>query len=225
MNEIDWPALCAGGIVGAYWARVLRLVVKARRATGRTANLVPPEPLGRLLRIVWYPTVVAWIAIPFYVAFFGAKAPAALRRFYYEPFSQWVGAAVAFAALGATLVCWKRMGTSWRMGIDPGEKTRLIVAGPYAYVRHPIYALSSLLMLATVLVVAGGGDDRGRGDSPLVPPVGSAARRAAPGRRARPAVRGVHAPGRAVRAAYADAVWIWLEQCRGRLTRLNISAG
>jgi len=153
MNEIDWPALCAGGIVGAYWARVLRLVVKARRATGRTANLVPPEPLGRLLRVVWYPTVVVWIAIPFYVAFFGAKAPAALRRFYYEPFSQWVGAAIAFAALGATLVCWKRMGTSWRMGIDPGEKTRLIVAGPYAYVRHPIYALSSLLMLATVLVV------------------------------------------------------------------------
>ena len=153
MSGIDWPALCAGGIVGAYWARVLRLVFKARRATGRAANIVPPEPLGRLLRIAWYPTVVAWIAVPFYVAFFDVKAPAALRRLYYAPFSQWVGVTLAFAALGATLVCWKRMGTSWRMGIDPGEKTRLIVTGPYAYVRHPIYALSSLLMLATVLVV------------------------------------------------------------------------
>ena len=45
------------------------------------------------------------------------------------------------------------MGKSWRMGIDPYEKTALIFTGPYAYVRHPIYALSSLLMIATVIVV------------------------------------------------------------------------
>jgi protein-S-isoprenylcysteine O-methyltransferase Ste14 len=153
MSGIDWPAWCAGAIVGAYWARVLRLVVKSRRATGRAANFVPPERLGRLLRIVWYPTVLAWITIPFYVAFFSVKAPAALRRLYDEPFSQWVGVVLAAAALGATLVCWKRMGSSWRMGIDPSERTRLIITGPYAYVRHPIYALSSVMMVATVLVV------------------------------------------------------------------------
>jgi protein-S-isoprenylcysteine O-methyltransferase Ste14 len=61
-----------------------------------------------------------------------------------------VSVLVAATALGATLVCWKKMGKSWRMGIDPAEKTGLIVTGPYAYVRHPIYALSSLLMLASV---------------------------------------------------------------------------
>jgi protein-S-isoprenylcysteine O-methyltransferase Ste14 len=153
MNGIDWPALCAGVIVGGYWARVLRLVYKLRRATGRAANFVPPEPLGRLLRIAWYPTVVCWVAIPFYVALFSANAPAALRRLYHQPVVEWLGVLAAAGALGATLVCWKRMGRSWRMGIDPNEKTRLIVTGPYAYVRHPIYALSSLLMLATVAVV------------------------------------------------------------------------
>jgi protein-S-isoprenylcysteine O-methyltransferase Ste14 len=47
-------------------------------------------------------------------------------------------------------MCWNRMGKSWRMGIDPAEKTSLIVTGAYAHVRHPIYALSSALMLATV---------------------------------------------------------------------------
>ena len=153
MNGIDWPALCAGVIVGGYWARVLRLVYKLRRATGRAANFVPPEPLGRLLRIIWYPTVACWVALPLCVAFFAAKAPAPLRRLYHEPASEWLGVALAAAALGATLVCWKRMGKSWRMGIDPNEKTRLVVTGPYAYVRHPIYALSSVLMLATVAVV------------------------------------------------------------------------
>jgi protein-S-isoprenylcysteine O-methyltransferase Ste14 len=63
----------------------------------------------------------------------------------------WMSAAVALAALLATMKCWKEMGRSWRMGIDPNEKTSLVVTGPYAYVRHPIYALSLLLMLSTVV--------------------------------------------------------------------------
>ena len=39
------------------------------------------------------------------------------------------------------------------MGIDPGEKTELVITGPYAYVRHPIYALQSLLLLASFVAV------------------------------------------------------------------------
>jgi protein-S-isoprenylcysteine O-methyltransferase Ste14 len=45
------------------------------------------------------------------------------------------------------------MGKSWRMGIDPNEKTQLVFTGPFAYVRHPIYGLSQLLMLMTILIV------------------------------------------------------------------------
>ena len=45
------------------------------------------------------------------------------------------------------------MGTSWRMGIDPNDKTQLIFSGPYAFVRHPIYGLSSLIMIATLAAV------------------------------------------------------------------------
>ena len=39
------------------------------------------------------------------------------------------------------------------MGIDPDEKTALIATGPYALVRHPIYALSQVMMLATMAIV------------------------------------------------------------------------
>jgi protein-S-isoprenylcysteine O-methyltransferase Ste14 len=53
----------------------------------------------------------------------------------------------------ATWICWKKMGTSWRMGIDPNDKTQLVVTGPYARLRHPIYALSSLLMICTMLIL------------------------------------------------------------------------
>jgi protein-S-isoprenylcysteine O-methyltransferase Ste14 len=148
-----WPGLALGVIIGAYWARVLRMVLKFRRTTGRAANFVPPEPLGRALRVLWYPTVILWIAHPFISAFAPSHLPAPLRLLYHNLIIAWLAVAVAALTLAATLVCWKRMGKSWRMGIDPGEKTQLVVTGPYAYVRHPIYALSSLLMLATVIAV------------------------------------------------------------------------
>lgn len=146
------PGLCVGLIVGAYWARVLRMIVKTRRRTGSAANFLPPELLGRLLRFLWLPTVALWIVVPLGAALL-ANPPAPLSLLYDQPMIGWIGVAAALAALVATVVCWKRMGTSWRMGIDPSEKTRLVVTGPYAFVRHPIYALSSALMVASVVAI------------------------------------------------------------------------
>jgi protein-S-isoprenylcysteine O-methyltransferase Ste14 len=60
----------------------------------------------------------------------------------------WIAAAIAAIAFAITWVCWIKMGTSWRMGIDPNERTVLVFNGPYAYVRHPIYGLSQVMMLA-----------------------------------------------------------------------------
>ncbi len=148
MTRIDWPILVIGVIVAFYWGRVLKLVRKARRRTGRGANFIPRERVGRMLRIVWFPVVGIWIVHPL-VNSFTAPQIRLLEPLYRSLPLQWVCAGIAMLALAGTLVCWKRMGTSWRMGIDPTEKTSLVVNGPYAYVRHPIYALSSLLMLAS----------------------------------------------------------------------------
>jgi protein-S-isoprenylcysteine O-methyltransferase Ste14 len=148
----DWPALAVGLIVAVYWWRVLRMAYKMRRQTGRAANLIPTERIGRLLRIVWQPIVWVWVGHPLVAACL-ANPPAALRPIYHIPSLQWLAVFVALLAFLATRVCWKRMGKSWRMGIDPGERTALVVTGPYAYVRHPIYALSSVLMVATVIAV------------------------------------------------------------------------
>lgn len=148
----NWPALIAGVMIGAYWARVVKLVRKTRRTSGASANFVPPEPLGRVLRIIWYPAVGLWIALPLLVAFW-PEPPALLRPMDFPAPVAWIALLIAAAAFGATLVCWKKMGRSWRMGINPSEKTELIFTGPYRYVRHPIYALSSVLMLATLAIV------------------------------------------------------------------------
>jgi protein-S-isoprenylcysteine O-methyltransferase Ste14 len=45
------------------------------------------------------------------------------------------------------------MARSWRIGIDPEEKTQLIFSGPFRIVRHPIYALSILLVLGTLAML------------------------------------------------------------------------
>ena len=148
----SWPALVVGVAVAAYWWRVTRMAIKMRRKTGRGANFIPTEPLGRALRLLWQPVVWVWIAQPFAAAVM-ADPPAPLRPLFTLLPLQWTAACVAWFTFLATRICWKRMGKSWRMGIDPNERTELVVTGPYALVRHPIYALSIVLMIATVVTV------------------------------------------------------------------------
>lgn len=141
------PALIIGLIVAFYWGRVIKMVIKTKLQTGRSANFFPPETLGRILRIVWYPNVVAWIVIPLICAF------RPFPRFWTVPVIEWIAVVAALVAMYLTLVCWRKMGRAWRMGIDPTEKNRLIISGPYALVRHPIYALQCLLALVSFIAV------------------------------------------------------------------------
>lgn len=50
------------------------------------------------------------------------------------------GLAIALAGIAATLGAQLAMGASWRIGVDPGERTELVTTGPFAVVRNPIYA-------------------------------------------------------------------------------------
>jgi protein-S-isoprenylcysteine O-methyltransferase Ste14 len=123
---------------------------RARRRARQSAHFIPPEKIGCLTRIVWIPLVFAWTVIPIATAFSRNKNPI-LHLMYHQPIVQWIGALFAAAAFVATLKCWKAMGKAWRMGIDPNEKNPLIDTGPFARVRHPIYAWSMLLMISCVL--------------------------------------------------------------------------
>jgi len=149
-----FPALIFGVLLTIYWARVVRLVYKVRKTTGKSANFRPPERLGRVLRFLWIPIVIIWIGQGYLAGLVPHdKLPWLVRPLFLNAVVSWLAVVVGVIALVATMVCWKKMGKEWRMGINPDEKTQLIVSGPYAYVRHPIYALSSILMLATVAAV------------------------------------------------------------------------
>jgi protein-S-isoprenylcysteine O-methyltransferase Ste14 len=64
-----------------------------------------------------------------------------------------IGIAIAVAGIGATFYAQLAMGASWRIGVDPEERTGLVTGGPFALVRNPIYAamLPSVLGLAMLV--------------------------------------------------------------------------
>jgi protein-S-isoprenylcysteine O-methyltransferase Ste14 len=141
--------LILGLIIAAYWARVLRMARKARQKTGRAANFLPPEPLGRVLRVLWIPIVIVWIVHPIVTAL-ALPWTHTMAPLWASVWISGPAVAVACGCFWASRICWRTMGKNWRMGIDPGEQTSLVVAGPFAYVRHPIYALSQAMMLASI---------------------------------------------------------------------------
>lgn len=66
-----------------------------------------------------------------------------------------IGAAgVAFAAAGIALAIWARvhLGRNWAMPMVDRQDTELVTSGPYARVRHPIYAGVLLALLGSALV-------------------------------------------------------------------------
>lgn len=63
------------------------------------------------------------------------------------------GAALAGGGIAATFMAQLAMGTSWRIGVDPDERTDLVVAGPFALVRNPIFAAMVSTALGLALLV------------------------------------------------------------------------
>lgn len=70
------------------------------------------------------------------------------------------GLVVFAAGCGMTLWAQSAMGTSWRIGVDPTERTAMVVDGPFGWARNPIFtgmvtaALGLALLAPTVLTIA-----------------------------------------------------------------------
>ncbi len=153
----DLPLTLLTATVWAYWCAVGVLIVRTHRKTRTLAGAIPEQRLERGLWAVWVPVVAAWLALPYLAATqhhallavpeFARRDPvfAALRS---------GGAICAVACFAATTDCWYRMGKNWRLAVVPRERTELVTSGLYAYLRHPIYALSMLLMLCSAVVIA-----------------------------------------------------------------------
>ncbi len=158
------PTLILGLIVTAYWAYVLRMVVRVRTDAGRVQKvLIPAQRREKLMWLIWVPVIVGWFSTPLRI-FLGYENPLGTKfdRWLLPPnfaaggtfqVIRFVAIAVAIACLALSIRSWRHMGRQWRMGIDPTQKITLLIDGPFARVRHPIYSLSILLMLCSVVVL------------------------------------------------------------------------
>jgi protein-S-isoprenylcysteine O-methyltransferase Ste14 len=153
----NFPGIILTATIWAYWLGVGAMIVRVRRKTRRSAGVMPHQPIERLMWILWVPLVAAWNILPYLalvprgpvllqVPAFALQDPgyAVLRG---------VAALGAVIALALTAWCWARMGSSWSMAIRERDSGELITDGLFAYVRHPIYALSMMLMLCSVVIL------------------------------------------------------------------------
>ena len=108
------------------------------------------------------PGSAEWIAgVGFTVALvLGAAAPLLALLGVIEPIAALdtavahvCGAVLAIGGIAATFYAQVAMGASWRIGVDPEERTRLVTTGPFAVVRNPIFAAMLPTGLGLTLLV------------------------------------------------------------------------
>ncbi len=152
----DIPLLLLTATVSAYWLRVGMMVARLQRKTRATVGVVPELLVERIMWLVWVPLIAAWIALP-YMALAKSGEPWAIPDFATRESAyallRWLAALAAVLCLVLTIKCWARMGEAWRMDVSLATKTELITDGPFQRIRHPIYALSILLMLCSIAIV------------------------------------------------------------------------
>jgi protein-S-isoprenylcysteine O-methyltransferase Ste14 len=66
---------------------------------------------------------------------------------------QAAGVVVAVAGLPLIVVAQATMGASWRIGVDPGEKTDLVTGGLFRFSRNPIYCGMVAMAVGVALMV------------------------------------------------------------------------
>jgi protein-S-isoprenylcysteine O-methyltransferase Ste14 len=64
-----------------------------------------------------------------------------------------LGVALALAGIVGTLHAQLEMGASWRVGVDPSERTALRTDGPFRWVRNPIFSWMILTAAGLALLV------------------------------------------------------------------------
>lgn len=95
-------------------------------------------------------TITAWVLL-----LVPAMAVGPLGRRFVAPGAGVAWTGVAVTAIGIAIAFWARatLGGNWSANVTVKVSHQLVVHGPYAYVRHPIYSGLSLAIAGTALAV------------------------------------------------------------------------
>jgi len=138
MYVFDW-------LIAACWA--VFIIVWAYSAVGAKRNKsVGAYARGFIFRVL--ALIIVIVVLHFFV-------PLDTLRSISTTDTLWRGIlGVALCAIGIAFAVWARvyLGRNWGMPMSVKESPELVVTGPYAYVRHPIYTGVILGMLGSALV-------------------------------------------------------------------------
>jgi protein-S-isoprenylcysteine O-methyltransferase Ste14 len=145
-------AVTAAALAGIWFlvAFALRIAIQVRRYhdTGVRANAGPPLSPGWWARLLFTTSVVA-VGGAVVLRALDIVAPVAALD---HPAVAAVGLVLAAVGIGLTFWAQLAMGASWRLGVDPGERTALVTSGPFAVVRNPIFSTMALTALGLILM-------------------------------------------------------------------------
>jgi protein-S-isoprenylcysteine O-methyltransferase Ste14 len=129
----------------------VRVAIQLRRTGSTGLHGLPPDA-GPL----------EWVAGGMFIAglLMGGAAPILALLGVLEPIpaldgavGNWIGLVLAVCGIVITFGAQLAMGDSWRVGVDPEERTVLVTEGPFRWVRNPIYSAMKATVLGLVLMV------------------------------------------------------------------------
>ncbi|WP_199421659.1 methyltransferase family protein [Actinotalea solisilvae] len=133
----------------ALLAGVGRMLVQRRR-TGDSGFRFTAAPRGTVQwwdnRISGAGSVVAGVAGP--IADMVGLEPLALLS---ATAMRTTAVVVAAVGVAGTYAAQLAMGTAWRIGVDPSERTDLVTSGPFAVVRNPIFTAALITFAGLAL--------------------------------------------------------------------------
>jgi protein-S-isoprenylcysteine O-methyltransferase Ste14 len=136
-----------------YWAGVFVNARRVRKQIGRSPNMMPRGTKERVLWFGWLLVIAVWIGQPFFVGGESAWIFVRLCPALIHVAGLVAGLALVVAGYAGTLWCYAIMGSAWRIGVNAQEKNALVTTGPFARVRHPIYALQVVMLAGAVCLL------------------------------------------------------------------------
>lgn len=145
---MQWAALALYG-AGLLAAFGLRTVWQLRR-TGRSGWVGVSRgagPVARLGAVLFGAALLVGVV--------GVLAPVvgAVQVFSVPRVVAGVGLALTVAGLVVVLVSQAQMGVSWRIGVDPGERTSLVTGGVFGWTRNPVFTGMVMVQVGVAFMV------------------------------------------------------------------------
>jgi protein-S-isoprenylcysteine O-methyltransferase Ste14 len=157
--ESPYYVACLVGVMSAWFAFTAAFVLFKQKTPGgaqaaQPAPAVPAAPATRDRRSLYG---ILLQGVGFFFMWLSFRPPFAMVSRLPGPLALVLGAfAVVLAWSSAAFAVWaqRTLGKEWSYEARLVEGHRLVTAGPYAIVRHPIYSAMLGLWLATALAVA-----------------------------------------------------------------------